>query len=180
MGKESATRFRIALILVVVALALSGCNTLRPSRPVQTGTQSSAFIAPTLAPTLTPSPTVDRTTPTQIPDCSNVLSYLEDLSIPDGTHFEAGSKIEKQWQVKNSGTCNWTEAYTLQLVDGEAMGAQESQDLVQAKAGAEAVVEINFIAPTTPGEHKSSWQAFDPDGKPFGDKVFIQIVVNEP
>ena len=180
MGSKTGLQKFPFLAVVLLAVALAACSKLRPSRPLQSETQASVFVAPSLAPTITPTVKVEHSGPTQIPGCTNYLTYLSDLSVPDGTHFAGGTKMEKQWQVKNSGTCNWTDGYTIQLVGGEAMGARETQDLVPARGGAEAVVQIDFVAPRTPGEYNSSWQAFDPDGKPFGDKVFIQIIVNEP
>jgi len=88
--------------------------------------------------------------PTQMADCTNVLTYLNDLTVPDGTHFNPGTKIEKKWQVKNSGTCNWMDGYTIQLVGGDALGASESQALIPARNGTEAVIQIDFTAPQQP------------------------------
>jgi len=180
MRNRTGLPIALCLAAAIAGSVLAACNELRPSRPVQSETQSSVYVAPPLAPTITPTVEIKQTGPTQIPGCTNYLTFLSDQTIPDGTHFDAASKMEKQWQVKNSGTCSWTEGYTLQLVGGEAMGASEIQDLVPARGGVEAVIQIDFTAPREPGEYNSSWQAFDPDGKPFGDKIFIQVIVNGP
>lgn len=179
---RNKTGFPISLFLIAAVLATvsTGCSELRPSRPIQAETQSSVFVAPPLAPIPTVLIKVENTLPTQIADCKNELTYISDLTIPDGTHFDAGAKMEKQWQVKNSGTCNWMEGYSIHLVGGDAMGAAETQGLVPARSGSEAVLQVDFTAPQTPGEYNSSWQAFDPQGQAFGDKVFIQIIVNTP
>jgi hypothetical protein len=34
-----------------------------------------------------------------------------------------------------------------------------------------------FTAPTEPGAYQFTWQAYDSQGKPFGDPLSIQIVV---
>ena len=42
----------------------------------------------------------------------------------------------------------------------------------------EARIEIRFIAPDQSGINYSTWQAYTPDGEPFGDQFYVQIVVN--
>jgi hypothetical protein len=181
MGK-SMERFRNLTLSVslVLALMLTGCTSLRPSRPVAKETQLPVYVAPLRRDTATPVPTVGPSMPTQSADCTNVLSYLSDLTVPDGTHFNPGTSIEKKWQVQNSGTCNWIDGYTLKFVGGNALSAAETQKLVTTPNGSEAVIEITFTAPQEPGEYESSWQAFDPHGNAFGDKIFLKIIVNSP
>ena len=119
----------------------------------------------------------DLLTPT--PPCENGLTFLEDITIPDGTVVAPGERLDKQWRVRNSGTCNWDGRYRLRLVDGVPMGAEEEVPLYPARAGAEAVIRIVFTAPEEPGTYISTWQAVDPQGNFFGDPVFIQIRVSE-
>lgn len=57
------------------------------------------------------------------------------------------------------------------------MGAKAEQLLYPARAGAEAVLSLEFIAPSAPGNYGSGWQAIDPNGNPFGDFVYMQITV---
>jgi hypothetical protein len=102
---------------------------------------------------------------------------LEDLTIPDGAQVEAGSTLDKQWLVQNNGTCNWNETYRLKLIEGPELGAQVEQSLFPARSGAQATLQILFQAPADPGVYTSAWQAVDPAGNPFGDPVYIQIVV---
>jgi hypothetical protein len=150
------------------------------------------FIAPdTTQPTETASPPTPRPVPqttaspiptataTPIQACTDNLSYQADLTVPDGTPVQPGELVDKQWQVQNSGTCDWDSEYRLKLVGGEAMGAASEQALYPAKAGTQVVIQINFYAPLVPGVYSSSWQAFNPDGEPFGDPVYMEIVVGE-
>ena len=58
------------------------------------------------------------------------------------------------------------------------MGAPELQALYPARSGFEAVIRIVFIAPSDPGIYRSEWQAFDPQDVPFGDPIYIDIVVS--
>jgi hypothetical protein len=109
--------------------------------------------------------------------CTNVLSFIDDVTIKDGTSFSPNAQIDKQWLVKNDGTCDWDSTYKLKWVGGDPMSANTEQPLYPARAGAQATLRIIFTAPTIAGAYESAWQAVDPDGNFFGDLVFILIVV---
>ena len=109
--------------------------------------------------------------------CSNEMTFLGDLPIPDGSIVVPGSVLDKQWQVKNSGTCNWDNDYRLRFMSGSPMGAAEEQSLFPARAGSEAIIRIVFTAPSDPGEYISIWQVFDPAGFQVGDGLFIKVTV---
>jgi hypothetical protein len=143
---------------------------------------------PTLEAAATPLPTfppesylentpVETPAPTVAPDCFSSLSFLEDLTIPDGTVVAPEATLDKRWRVKNSGTCNWDERYRLKEIAGPEMGATPGQRLVPARSGSEAIIRIQFTAPADAGTYRSAWQAYDPQDRPFGDAFFIQVVV---
>ncbi|RPI34879.1 MAG: hypothetical protein EHM70_01465, partial [Chloroflexota bacterium] len=118
--------------------------------------------------------------PTPTPPCTDLLTFLEDLTIPDGTAVGPGEALDKRWQVENSGTCNWDESYRVKLVAGPEMGAPSEQTLYPARSGTSAVIRIQFTAPSDPGAYRSAWQAYNPSGEPFGDPFFIDIIVTSP
>lgn len=162
------------LLTTLFALTASACAVV----PVLSAAEAAGavFVPPTIVPT--PVPTVPL--PTQAvptPDCDDNLTYIDDLTFPDNSIVEAGSKIDKQWKVQNSGTCNWDERYSLRLMGGPAMGAQADLSLYPARGGTEATIQIQFTAPDEAGTYRSMWQAIGPDGEPFGDPIFIQIIV---
>ncbi len=170
---------RVVAALVCLAF-LSGCTGIRVGED-----EAALFIPPTAAVTATPiapatvaiqgfAVTVE---PTRQTGCSNLLAYINDLTIPDGTIFAPGDVIDKRWVVENQGTCNWTFLYTLRLTGGEPMGARTEQSLVPALAGSQTVIRIQFTAPTEQGKYRSAWQAYTPEGIPFGDPIFIVIEV---
>jgi hypothetical protein len=146
------------------------------------------FIPPTLesktSPVpLTPTTTLEETSPaitsllTATLPCTNILSYIEDETIPDGTEVTPNSPLDKRWKVKNSGSCNWDDSYRLNLIGGDTLGTSTEQALFPARAGSEIIIQLEFTAPAEPGTYSSSWQAYGPDGNPFGDMVYIEIVV---
>ena len=134
-----------------------------------TTTSVSSVAAPIIVPTVV--------NPIPTPLCTNNLTYVNDLTIPDGTSVSAGQSIDKQWLVTNSGTCDWDARYRLKLTDGDAMGVATELALYPARAGAQATLRILFTAPQSAGTYRSAWQAISPDGVAFGDTIFVQISV---
>lgn len=114
---------------------------------------------------------------TPLPECIDNLYWLEDLTIPDGSTVPPGTELDKRWKVQNNGTCNWDKDYRIRLIGGPGLGAPEEQALYPARSGAEALIRIVFTAPQEPGAYRSAWQAYTPDGTPFGDPFYIDIVV---
>ena len=159
---------------------LSGCS-IQPA-------ENPGFIAPTQAISPTPMPptleilataTPDgiEFLPTATPSCSDALTFLEDLTIPDGSPVGAGTVLDKRWRVQNSGTCNWEAGYTIQRTAGPELGAPLSLALYPARSGGEAMLRIEFIAPNETGTYRSAWQAVNPDGVAFGDPFYIAFNV---
>ncbi|HFC09797.1 MAG TPA: hypothetical protein ENJ54_08135 [Chloroflexi bacterium] len=163
---------------------LAGCTLGQPSGA---GAET-AFVPPVASPIAgakTPQPTstpaaVRAPQPTTAPTCTNNLAFVADETIPDGTVVQAGQTIDKRWRVRNAGTCNWDGRYRLRHIAGQALGAPEEMALFPARAGTEATIRILFTAPPKAGQYFSTWQAVDPQGRPFGDPIYMQIVVTEP
>jgi hypothetical protein len=103
--------------------------------------------------------------------------FLQDVNVPDGTHFLAGQNFEKTWEVRNDGTCPWSRGYSLRLVDGVAMGAIDRQSLPEVPPGETVQITIQFQAPTQPGTYRSAWKAFDFGNNEFGVQVYVEIIV---
>jgi hypothetical protein len=132
---------------------------------------------PTATVTPRPSPTPEEPTATPLPPCSASLRYLGDITYPDGTLVSPGQRIQKQWLVENNGSCDWERGHRLKLVGGFPLGVFGEVALYPARAGTQAVIEIDFTAPLEAGLYRTAWQAFNPDGAPFGDAVYMEIVV---
>jgi hypothetical protein len=120
--------------------------------------------------------TIEPASPT--PACTASLRYLQDINYPDGSLVTPGQSVEKQWRVENNGSCDWDERYRLKLLDGfPSLGASSEQALYPARAGFQTTILINFTAPLDGGTYRTSWQAVDPQGIPFGDAIFMEIIV---
>jgi len=163
-----------------MVLLLSGCGFLRPDRPLPLENQSGVFKAPTPLPTAALPEPVSTPQSAQIENCTNDLVFLDDLTIPDGTQVDPGTVLDKEWKVKNNGTCNWNDTYTVRLVSGSDLGAVSPQALVPARNGTEAVIRISITAPSDPGRYTSTWRAYGADDQPFGEWFSVEIVVTSP
>jgi hypothetical protein len=142
-------------------------------------TPENLFIPPAVAASPAPeeTPTPADHPPTSQPACTSSLRFIEDITIPDGTAVNPGGSLDKRWRVENSGTCNWDTNFSLRLINGDPLGAASPLPLYPAVAGSAAALRIMFTAPLESGVYRSAWQAHDPAGNPFGDPVFIEIVV---
>lgn len=168
------------LVLLLTFVFIQACApqiTPTPFRPPTQPLPTSVLPTTTSIPQLfTAVPTVTLT-PTIAGPCTNNLSFLDDITIDDGTSVSPGSSIDKQWLVQNSGSCNWDSTYRIRWIGGDPLGANTEQLIYPAKAGTQATLRIEFTAPFTEGPYESAWQAVGPDGNVFGDLIFIKIVV---
>jgi hypothetical protein len=169
---------------MLIIFFLSACSPASTPTPFVPPTAQAPLIEPTfiIHPTqetiivqATPLPTIVPTVDPE--DCSNNLTFVEDLTVPDNTITTFGLALDKQWLVQNSGTCNWNSEYRLKNIGGAALGAPEEIALYPARAGTQATIQILFTAPFTEGVYESAWQAVDADGVEFGDPIYMRVIV---
>lgn len=173
--KRKPNLFRPFIPFVFLAYILAGCG---GNGDLTSTLEADAFKPPASEPTSDPSPQpLPSPTPTQQEDCTNLLRFEKDLSVPDGTRVSPGQSIQKQWLVTNAGTCNWDQEYAVKHIAGPDLGAPQDQDLYPARNGQQVILQMMFTAPENPGTYISTWQAFDPQGNRFGDPFFINIQV---
>jgi hypothetical protein len=159
-------------MVIAVAAAVACCST-------RAGTQE----PPTLEVFVPALATPTHQVPTQVGAtaapiaCADDARFIEDLTIPDGTHMDPGERIDKRWSVQNTGTCDWGPDYRLVRISGDALVGPDEIALYPARAGTDAVWQVVLDAPDFPGEYSSRWQAQAPDGTRFGDDVFVLIEV---
>ena len=169
--------------LLFVSWTVAGCGATRFASP-ETRAGATPFVPPTLAALISTAPgfsieSEESQHPALIPTCTPDLTFMDDLSIPDGTAAASGEKLDKRWQVENSGSCNWDEQFRIRLVAGSSLGADTEQALYPARSGTQAMIRIQFTAPQDPGTYRSAWQAHTASGEPFGDLFFIEFVVQD-
>lgn len=161
---------------------LIACAPAIPPTPFRPPSPRPTLAAPTTATSTPPAVVQDQTatavaTPTIA--CFDNLTFVDDITFPDGTIVLPDSRIDKQWQVTNSGTCDWDERYHLRHIGGSLLGAQPEQALFPARAGTDSILSITFSVPAGAGTYQSQWQAFGPEGMPFGDYVYLEVITTE-
>lgn len=154
---------------------------------------------PTLMPTVAPTPTATAVPePTAVPtetavitttatltDCTNIISYIDDITVPDDTVFAPGDEIVKTWQLRNDGTCPWTEEYTAVYIGGDDLIGPITQTMEAVAPNDTVDLTITFTAPATEGTYRENWQIADADGTPFGigglesEAFWLQVEISE-
>ncbi len=129
---------------------------------------------PAFVPTPTPIPPID-----QPANCKNVMVYMADVSYPDGTKVNPGTKFTKTWRIYNNGSCKWYEGYSVNYVDGDYMSANSAVIPTLTIPGTTVDVSMEMQAPQAPGEFVGYYQLRAPDGTYFGPKLTAKIIVTD-
>ena len=98
-------------------------------------------------------------------------------AIQDGTTMQPGQHFAQSWRMRNTGTTAWAFGYELICVDNQLMGAPARVQIPACPPGAEVAVTVPFIAPSTPGSQRSTWQLSNAQGQPFGQRIWTEINV---
>lgn len=117
--------------------------------------------------TATPYPT--PLPPTATPKPCNQASFVEDVSIPDGTKLTASTPFTKTWRITNVGTCTWTTSYVAYFVSGNSMSAAATYAFPNSVAPGQTVdISVPLVAPSSTGDFTGSWKFRAPNGDVFG------------
>ncbi|NIO70694.1 MAG: hypothetical protein GTN71_17095, partial [Anaerolineae bacterium] len=155
--------------------------TLTPGQPTATPTVTSTPVPGTPTATWTPVIIVVTETPTPTPTgCILDAAFVADVTVPDGTVFEPGARIDKIWRIRNSGSCPWESGYTWVFVSGDQMGAAASQAVPATAAGGNVDIGVTMYAPAAPGTYTGYWRMKSSDGQVFGQTSSVRIVVSSP
>jgi hypothetical protein len=101
--------------------------------------------------------------------CTDRAQFVSDVTVPDGTRFEAGTAFKKTWRLKNVGTCTWTTGYSLVFDSGERMGGPVSTAFTSNVApGATVDLTVDLTAPTAAGRYIGYWKFKNASGVLFG------------
>lgn len=143
--------------------------------PTQTPLPPTATAVPA---TNTPAPTSTALPATSYCDW---MSFLSDVTVPDGTTFRPNETFTKTWRIKNRGTCTWTPDYALVFNGGDQLGSTTSVRLPGYVAPGQYIdVSIAFTAPSVEGSFRGYWILRNASGALFGtsDKANAPIYVD--
>ncbi len=131
----------------------------------------------TLEPTATAIPTNNpfESTPTEIP-CDDAI-FVDDVTVPDGTQMTPGQDFVKTWKIRNTGSCTWGTGYSAIFAYGEKMSGVAEPMTGAVAPGEEVEISVRFKAPDTTGEYSTYWRMANARSVPFGENIFMLIVV---
>ncbi|HCS38803.1 MAG TPA: hypothetical protein DIW44_04365 [Anaerolineaceae bacterium] len=138
------------------------------STPTSTFTFSpSATFTPLFSSTpVTPTPTKTKT---PIPTPCNQAEFVTDVTMPDNSTVYAGQSFYKTWRIKNTGSCDWTTAYSLIFQSGDSFSAPASVAFTNTvKPGETVDLTVDMISPSTTGSFTSNWMISGPNSSTFG------------
>jgi len=189
---------RLFNLLIIAAIFLGACNlpsksqgeglsltaaaetieALLSATPLVANTDTPLPVTATL--TFLPPPVLTNTPLPPATSSCNVMQFITDVTIPDGTIMTPGQTFTKTWRLKNVGTCAWTPSYAIAFSDGNAMNGPSTQALVgNVSPGQTIDISVNLTAPASTGDYTGNWKLRDGSGVLFG-KFYVQIKVQNP
>jgi serine/threonine protein kinase len=87
-----------------------------------------------------------------------LISYVDDITVPDGTTFTPGSKFIKTWRLQNVSDCTLEKGAYLVYMGGELFsGEKETAIPFKVVPGQVFDMSIELVAPQKSGEYKGEW-----------------------
>lgn len=140
--------------------------------------QSTSF--PTMSPyvisTATPTATVSSGSSAYEGGCDNA-AYVADVTYTDGTEVTPGETFTKTWEFLNTGSCSWSSRYSVIFTSGNDMDGSKTEIDRTVAAGQYGNVSVSLTAPDEEGTYTGYWMLANAAGIPFGQQVYVQIVV---
>ncbi|XP_046546252.1 next to BRCA1 gene 1 protein-like [Haliotis rubra] len=102
--------------------------------------------------------------------------FVRDITIPDYTHVQPGTRMQKTWRMKNTGSHQWSASTQLRLMWGTIPAPKTEVTVPALPPSQEGNITVELIAPEDPGRYQSHWKLFD-RGVNFGHRVWCSIDV---
>ena len=103
--------------------------------------------------------------------------FVADVTIPDGTVLRPGQHFKKTWQLENSGTVTWGKGFRFVPSGKPDLGSAAGVAMEMTPPLADVDVSADLVAPRTPGSYREFWQMVGPDGRSFGIRAWVSVVV---
>ncbi|MHB1294358.1 MAG: NBR1-Ig-like domain-containing protein [Anaerolineae bacterium] len=135
---------------------------------------------PTAQPSATPTRPNLRAAATATAEFRSLLGleFVQDVTIPDDTVVQPGTRFLKTWRVRNTGQEPWPAGSRLVYATGDLLGGAASASLNEPVAPGETVdISVSMSAPTVAGSYQGSWQMQASDGYVFGSTLAVMIRV---
>jgi len=173
-------------LVALLTLALSACAAGGTSTPDENPTTlpaptSEANLPSPAAPASKASATSSAapTAKSNSSGCADSAAFVSDVTVPDNTNLDTSETFVKTWRVKNTGTCAWTDKYTLVFTSGEQMGAPDSKPLSATQPGKTLDISVNMIAPAKDAAYRGDYELRNPAGEamPIDNGTSLRIII---
>ena len=120
------------------------------------------------------------------PTCLDSMTFIGDINLDDENltvfpEVNPGEAFQKGWQVKNTGTCSWNNAYFIKFVHGidpaTQMGGQPTAISGTVEPGESYDLYVSLVAPQQAGKFVGYWQMHNAEGVPFGQTIWVAVQV---
>jgi uncharacterized CHY-type Zn-finger protein len=108
--------------------------------------------------------------------------FVDDITLPDRSEVGRGQTVVKTWKIKNNGKQEWPQGCRLVMerADGSTSGdlqAMADVPLRQAVAGEVFEVSVAIKLPEQPGRVAMHFCVVDKEDRPFGLRLWADLVV---
>lgn len=159
--QPEATNDSVATVQAMVTQTMYAMTQNAPS--ITPAPPTATFTVTSIPPTNTPPPTATKAS------YCDWVSFIKDVTIPDGTKLSLGETFTKTWRLQNRGTCTWTPDYMLVFVNGDQMGGTTAVRLPANVAPGQIVdVSVTLTAPDKRRNYVGYWMLRNPSGLTFG------------
>ena len=179
-------------LIPILVLGIIGCQPVSPTQTIDSiytqsaqtmeGLLTQAAVPTTPVPEIpTATMTLEMNVPSPTPLSPSVspttattsfcdwVSFIKDVSIPDGTFVEHNKTFIKTWQLKNRGTCTWTTSYALVFSNGSQMNGPVKMALPHEVGPGQTIdLSVTLTAPESTGNHRGYWMLSNASGVLFG------------
>ena len=151
---------------------------IRPAEAQATAVPTAEALMVTTIPSGDEMPSPPATLP---PNCFLDSDFVTDVTIPDLTPIKANSVFVKTWRLRNSGTCPWSGGFKFVQISGGMLTSTPSTiPLPEVLPGGEIDISMTLTlssAAPVGSRQTARFQIQAPDGRLFGTKPFVKIVV---
>ncbi|CAG2226604.1 NBR1 [Mytilus edulis] len=85
-----------------------------------------------------------------MPELLMAADFLYDVTIPDGTRVQPGTRLMKTWRIRNAGTSKWTDSTKLKVVYDCIPTVQGRKNVPKLRPAEEGEITVELVAPQKP------------------------------
>jgi hypothetical protein len=111
-------------------------------------------------------------------DNATWVKDLTQLDPPKGDVLTTNQPFVKTWQIRNTGNHAWGAGYKWVFVGENQMSGPDFINVPTVNPGSTWNPSLNLKAPSSPGRYKGYWQMQSPSTAKFGDRCYVDIVVD--